>query len=60
MGETMDDRIDMAVELSEEEILRTVAMFRYISPNSNIRIAAGRKLISENVIVKCSHPLVEK
>ncbi|MCR5544814.1 MAG: biotin synthase BioB [Eubacterium sp.] len=75
MGETMDDRIDMAVELSElgissipinalipiphtpleklpilseKEILRTVSMFRYINPNSNIRIAAGRKLISEN------------
>ncbi len=75
MGETMDDRIDMAVELSklgiasipinslipiphtplenlptlsEDEILRTVAVFRYINPESNIRLGAGRKLITEN------------
>lgn len=75
MGETMDDRIDMAVELSEleissipinslipipktplenlptlteDEILRTVALFRYINPKSNIRLGAGRKLITEN------------
>lgn len=77
MGETMDDRIDMAIELSElgissipinslipiphtplenlptlteEEILRTVAIFRYINPTSNIRLGAGRKLISGNGI----------
>lgn len=75
MGETMDDRIDMALELSEleissipinslipiphtplenlptlseDEILRTVAIFRYINPTSNIRLGAGRKLISGN------------
>lgn len=77
MGETMDDRIDMALELSrlgigsipinslipiphtplenlptltEDEILRTVAIFRYINPKSNIRLGAGRKLITENGI----------
>lgn len=77
MGETMDDRIDMALELSEleissipintlipipntplenlptlseDEILRTVAMFRYINPKCNIRLGAGRKLITGNGI----------
>ena len=75
MGETFDDRIDMALSLSElnirsipinalmaipgtplaqikplteNEILRTLAMFRFINPESHIRLAAGRKLLSEN------------
>lgn len=73
MGETFEDRIDMAVSLSElgirsiplnalmaipgtpyenlvplseDEILRTVAMFRYVNPEANIRLGAGRKLLS--------------
>lgn len=77
MGETWEDRIDMAVslaelgvcsipinaltpipgtplgdmaQLTEEEILRTVAIFRYIVPEANIRIAAGRSLIADNGI----------
>ncbi len=75
MGETFEDRIDMALSLSElnirsipinalmaipgtplaqikplteNEILRTLAMFRFINPESHIRLAAGRKLLSEN------------
>ena len=34
--------------LSEDEILRTVAIFRYINPEAEIRLGAGRKLISGN------------
>lgn len=73
MGETWEDRLDMALTLaetgvrsipinalipikntplenlqriSEQDILRTVAMFRFIVPQADIRLAAGRDLLS--------------
>lgn len=75
MGETWEDRLDMAVslaevgvnsipinalmpikgtplenlpELTEDDILRTIAFFRYINPESNIRLAAGRALLTDD------------
>ena len=75
MGETFEDRINMAFALSElniksipinaltpikgtpfenleplsaNDIFRTIAIFRFITPESHIRLAAGRKLLPEN------------
>jgi biotin synthase len=75
MGETWEDRLDMAISLAEleidsipinalmpikgtpledqevlteEDILRTIAFFRYINPEANIRLAAGRALLTND------------
>ncbi len=75
MGETWEDRLDMAVSLAElgidsipinalmpipdtplgnlpllceDDILRTIAFFRYINPAANIRLAAGRALLTND------------
>ncbi len=75
MGETWEDRLDMAIslaelgidsipinalmpikgtplenqeQLTEDDILRTIAFFRYINPDANIRLAAGRALLKND------------
>lgn len=74
MGETWEDRLDMAVSLAElrvesipinalmpipgtaleglpqiagSDVLRTIAFFRFINPEANIRLAAGRRVLPE-------------
>lgn len=75
MGETWEDRLDMALclselgadsipinalmpipgtplenqpQLTEPDILRTIAFFRYINPRAEIRLAAGRALLTND------------
>lgn len=77
MGETFEDRIDMAISLSElevssipinilmpikgtplynvkrisqEDVLRTIAIFRYLNPTAYIRMAAGRNYFKDGGI----------
>ena len=75
MGESFEDRIDMALTLAEEkvesiplnvlipikgteladqeqlsgdEVLRTIAMFRFICPQADVRLAAGRNTMEHS------------
>lgn len=75
MGETWEDRLDMAISLaevgadsipinalmpikgtplenleriSEDDVLRTISFFRYINPKAEIRLAAGRALLTND------------
>lgn len=34
--------------LTEDDILRTIAFFRYINPDANVRLAAGRALLTND------------
>ena len=52
-GNEMDAIMAHASELAElaveeDEILRTIAFFRYINPEANIRLAAGRALLTND------------
>ena len=48
--------------MSEDEILRTIAIFRYINPEANIRLAAGRALLTNDgeIAEKLTHPSYDK
>ena len=41
-------RISSSERISEDDILRTVAFFRYINPEANIRLGAGRALLTND------------
>ena len=34
--------------LTEEEILRTISIFRFLNPTADVRLAAGRNLMKES------------
>ena len=40
--------LDKQKPLDSDQILRTIALFRFVNPTANIRLAAGRKLLPEN------------
>ena len=40
--------LENRAQLDGRDVLRTIAFFRFINPEANIRLAAGRKLLPEN------------
>ena len=40
--------LENAIPLKEDEILRAVAIFRYVNPTADIRLAAGRGLMTDD------------
>ena len=55
MGENFEDRIDLALQLREnneilsnDETCRIIAIFRFINPDAFIRMAGGRALLGDN------------
>lgn len=47
-GEEFEKAVHAYERISEDDILRTIAFFRYINPEANIRLAAGRGLITND------------
>ena len=55
MGESMEQRIEFAFTLSEEEILTTIALFRFINPTAFLRFAGGRSQLSKEAVKQALH-----